>query len=438
MFTVAAVFVVPVQLFVAFFNRNALEDFEQLVDQNFSTTTNPSGSVGSPLASIIGAIGQSYAHVLVAAAIALMIVDWYGGDDPGPRELLRRLRPHVGTLFVAWLFIHLLELAGAFLLGIGTIVVMALYAVAAPAITIEGLGPFKGMARASRLDGGRFWFMVGFVILSGLVASAVGQVLALIPQFVGLALGPDYGWVAYGVGSIVVHDAGVDRGRRLDLPGLPGPPHPHGGHGPGLGRRPRPAGVSPDETRQLADEILSRREFQEPEPSLIERIQTWLGDALERLFATVGGGGAGSVVSIVVLAALIGLLVWFFVRLGRTVQADTRIAGITLEGVHRRSPAEWRAEAEEHEAAGRWKEALRSRYRALVGDLVAEGLLDDIAGRTTGELRRDLAERDPGRREAFDQATLLFELAWYADRSTGPDENARFQALAATITGVRA
>ena len=202
-FTVAAVFVVPVQLFVAFFNRNALEDFEQLVDQNFSTTTNPSGSVGSPLASIIGAIGQSYAHVLVAAAIALMIVDWYGGDDPGPRELLRRLRPHVGTLFVAWLFIHLLELAGAFLLGIGTIVVMALYAVAAPAIAIEGLGPFKGMARASRLDGGRFWFMVGFVILSGLVASAVGQVLALIPQFVGLALGPDYGWVAYGVGSIV-------------------------------------------------------------------------------------------------------------------------------------------------------------------------------------------------------------------------------------------
>ena len=196
--------------------------------------------------------------------------------------------------------------------------------------------------------------------------------------------------------------------------------------------------MSPEETRQLADEILSRREFQEPEPSLIERIQTWLGDALERLFATVGGGGAGSVVSIVVLAALIGLLVWFFVRLGRTVQADTRIAGITLEGVHRRSPAEWRAEAEEHEAAGRWKEALRSRYRALVGDLVAEGLLDDIAGRTTGELRRDLAERDPGRREAFDQATLLFELAWYADRSTGPEENARFQALAATITGVRA
>jgi hypothetical protein len=196
--------------------------------------------------------------------------------------------------------------------------------------------------------------------------------------------------------------------------------------------------VSPEDTRQLADDIVARREFRLPEPSVLERIQNWVSDRVNDLLAAAADGGAGSVVGIVVLIVLVGLIVWFVLRLGRTVQADARLPGITVEGVHRRSPSEWRAEAEAFEAEGAWKEALRSRYRALVGDLVAEGLLEDVAGRTTGELRTDLAGRDPSRSAGFDEATLLFELAWYADRATGPEENARFQALAAAATGVRA
>jgi hypothetical protein len=196
--------------------------------------------------------------------------------------------------------------------------------------------------------------------------------------------------------------------------------------------------VNPDEIRQLADDVVARPEFQVPEPSLLEEAQDWVARKIGELLAEATDGGAGSVVGILVLVTLVGLIVWFSVRMGRSVQADLHRPGVTIEGVHRRSPAEWRADAERLEGEGRWKEALRSRYRALVGDLVAEGLLEDVAGRTTGELRADLRSRAPQRSPDFDAATELFELAWYADRPTGPDESARFQALAVAAAGVRA
>jgi Domain of unknown function (DUF4129) len=195
--------------------------------------------------------------------------------------------------------------------------------------------------------------------------------------------------------------------------------------------------VNAEEIRQLADDILARPEFRQPEPSLIEQARDWvekrIGDILDAAFS----GSAGSLVGWVVLLVAVGLIIWSATRFGRTVQAGGRV-GIEVEGIHRRSPAQWRAEAEAHEAAGAWKEALRCRYRALIGDLVAEGVLDDVAGRTTGEFRRDVTDRAPDRSEAFSAATELFELAWYADRQTGAGENARFQALAATVVGVRA
>jgi hypothetical protein len=200
----AAVFVVPVQLVVAFFNRNSLEDLQTLFDQSLSNAAaRPDSSVGNPWASILGVFGTSFGQALIGASLALLVIAWYSGEQPDGREVLRRLKPRVGALFVAWLFIHLLELAGAFLLGIGSLVVMTFYVVAAPAIAIEGLGPFKGMSRSSSLTGRRFWPVLGFAILSGLVASFLGQVLSLLPQIAGLVLGPDLGWIALGVGSII-------------------------------------------------------------------------------------------------------------------------------------------------------------------------------------------------------------------------------------------
>jgi hypothetical protein len=194
--------------------------------------------------------------------------------------------------------------------------------------------------------------------------------------------------------------------------------------------------VSPDEVRQLADEIVGRAEYRRPEPSLLERgrdaVEDLIGEILEEAFS----GSAGSLVGWLVLLAAVVAIVVFATRASRSVQVGRRV-GIHVEGVHRRTPAEWRAEADALEAAGDWKHGLRCRYRALVGDLVAAGVLEDVAGRTTGEFRRDVADRAPERSTPFGEATELFELAWYADRPTGPEQSARFQALAADVVGTR-
>ena len=200
----AAVFIVPVQMLVAFLNRNALEDLDRLLEETFANTgTSPGTTIGSTWGSILSTVGSSLGQTLIAAGIAIMVVAWYGGTRPGLEEILRTLLRRLPALAVAWLCIHLLELVGALAFGVGAVAAMTFYLVTAPTIAIEELGPFRGMGRASRLAARRFWFVLGFAILSGLVASTLGQVLGLLPQFLGLLLGPDLGWIALGVGAII-------------------------------------------------------------------------------------------------------------------------------------------------------------------------------------------------------------------------------------------
>jgi hypothetical protein len=89
--------------------------------------------------------------------------------------------------------------------------------------------------------------------------------------------------------------------------------------------------------------------------------------------------------------------------------------------------------AEEAEADGRWRVGLRRRYRALAAELITLGVLDEIPGRTTGEHRREVAERAPEAASAFAGAAELFDRAWYGNRPTGSVESARFRELAAEV-----
>lgn len=104
--------------------------------------------------------------------------------------------------------------------------------------------------------------------------------------------------------------------------------------------------------------------------------------------------------------------------LGRVVAVD-----------HSRDPRAWRAEADDHRRAGRWRDALRCRYRALVGDLARRGVIDEIPGRTTGEERRQMAEVAATAHAPFDAAADLFDGAWYGDAEVGERDDDAFRAL---------
>lgn len=207
------------------------------------------------------------------------------------------------------------------------------------------------------------------------------------------------------------------------------------GGAPAAAQQLPPPEASPEEFRETADEVLSRQEFQRPEPTVLERARDWLGDRLDEIVTELTGGGAGSVVGWVVLALAAVALIWSLTRLGRTVRGDpTATPEIRID--QGRAPDEWRDEADRSETEGDWKTALLFRYRALLGDLVRMGVVDDVPGRTTGEYRREVDAARPSAAAPFAEATGLFELAWYADRPTGPEESARFRAAAgATVEG---
>ena len=189
---------------------------------------------------------------------------------------------------------------------------------------------------------------------------------------------------------------------------------------------------APDTVRDAVDEVLARPEFQRPSPGWLQRLRMELVDLLERFIGTLLGGGRGAVLAWAVLAVAIVAICFVALRFARGVTRDPGRAAPSVD-VRRRSPAEWLAEAEEAERAGRWRLGLRCRYRALVAELAERGLVEEVAGRTSGEYRAEVATGVPDVAAEFDGATELFDRAWYGDLPTGEDETVRFRRLADRI-----
>lgn len=205
---------------------------------------------------------------------------------------------------------------------------------------------------------------------------------------------------------------------RADLP----PPDPHSADVGGA--------------RDAARQILARDEFKPPDENPIRKALDWvlerLGRLLDKLFGVFGGGGGGSLIAWAILALAVAgivMLVVRRVRRGPVVKLEARTVVIDRS----REPSDWRTEAEEHARHGRFRDALRCRYRALVGDLARRGLLDEIPGRTTGEERGQLRTTAPVAAPEFTDAIDLFDRAWYGDEPTGAGEDDRFRSLADAV-----
>jgi hypothetical protein len=193
---------------------------------------------------------------------------------------------------------------------------------------------------------------------------------------------------------------------------------------------------APGAVRDRAGEILGRDEFKD-QTTLLQRVLDWIGDHLPSLptASTEGSGGSGLVGNFVLLAVA-AALVYGVVRVARAIRREPPRAKPdepVLDVAERRSAKAWRRQAEELEAAGRWRDALLARYRELVTGLIDRGVLADVPGRTSGEYRLEQAEQRPGSAPEFAEVTELFERAWYGGEPTGPDENQRFRALAAEV-----
>jgi len=189
----------------------------------------------------------------------------------------------------------------------------------------------------------------------------------------------------------------------------------------------------PGEVRRAVREVLARPEFRRAaSTSLPGRIRDWLLQHVIGLLARIIGTASGANLALVLfllLVAAVAVLVW---RFSRGLSRNPELAA-ALPLLPRRSAAEWRAEAEAHERAGDWRQAVRCRYRALIADLARRGLVEEIPGRTAGEYRGEVGHAVPAAAAEFAGATELFERAWYGRRPTGPDEAAHLRDLATRV-----
>ena len=197
-----------------------------------------------------------------------------------------------------------------------------------------------------------------------------------------------------------------------------------------------PSVHDPKAVRDLADSLLAASRYDRPAKSIPDRLLDWFADQLGRVLGSLVGGGAGAWLAWIFVLAALGGTVYLVVRFGR-VSLPARPAArpsVTMVELSR-TGAEWRAEASALEERGLWRQGLRARHRALVADLVREGVLPDRAGRTAREQLAVVTGSRPLSGPPMAGATELFEAAWYGGAPTGPEESVLFQAFDAQVLG---
>jgi hypothetical protein len=139
---------------------------------------------------------------------------------------------------------------------------------------------------------------------------------------------------------------------------------------------------------------------------------------LELVFETLAGDTRIAWAVVAVGTVLLLVAVW---RATRGWSGDRSIAEVP-EARPSRSADAWAAEADAHAAAGRWRDAVRCRYAAVVASLVEGGVLRDVPGRTVRELDDELAGAAPTLAEDVREAGVVFEEVWYGHGDASPAE----------------
>lgn len=193
-----------------------------------------------------------------------------------------------------------------------------------------------------------------------------------------------------------------------------------------------PSEHDPGEVRDEIERILSQPEYREPPRPLIQRIMDWISERAAELLADILGGGRATVVGWTISAVVAVVVVYLLIRFALSLRADPAKREAAMRDP-RRPPEDWVAEAERFEASGEWRHALRCRYRALVAQLAARGLVDEVPGRTAGEYRQEVTENLPSASQPFSAATVMFEEAWYGGGAVDEVRHAQFRAAASEV-----
>lgn len=187
------------------------------------------------------------------------------------------------------------------------------------------------------------------------------------------------------------------------------------------------------EIRRLIEEILARPEFgsRQPLPPL-ERLREWAGQWLSRLLISFIGSAAMSPLWIgLLIGALLALVVAVVaiarLRPWREARASAAVRVIAAG----QDPSAVRAQAAEAARAGRFREAVRLLYLALLLALSRREVLRYDGTRTNWEYLA--AVHDRAFYHPMRDLTGLFDRVWYGGEPAGAEEYARATVLAESV-----
>ena len=200
---VAAVVVVPVQVLAAFASRSSLPSADLFgAMSTVGTLTGPSGA--DLLLMVVAICAGNLSLFFLGGAVTAVVMSWLDGGELDAREALAAAFRRSGALVGAWALLLPLKLIAAVPCYLGLVFVTPLFALTAPAIVVEGLGPVAGAKRSWQLVVRRLWPCIGIVLLVTLVVSVLEQILTVPPLLVSMVLPSSVGWIAVAAGASAV------------------------------------------------------------------------------------------------------------------------------------------------------------------------------------------------------------------------------------------
>lgn len=191
-FVIAATFVLPYELVSAWVQRDSLADRGLAGAFTAATSGSDSNSPSVTFANFALVVLAGLVLSLVTGAVAHLLSAWFADRSATATDAIRASLRRAPALVVAWVLVHLLELAATLALVLPLLFAMPMFLVTAPAIAIEGLGPFAGVRRSWRLARARYWSL----FWAGILIAIVSSVLTIALSGLGLAFSFfSFGWI---------------------------------------------------------------------------------------------------------------------------------------------------------------------------------------------------------------------------------------------------
>lgn len=176
-----------------------------------------------------------------------------------------------------------------------------------------------------------------------------------------------------------------------------------------------PVDIDRDDAAKRAAAELADPRYAQARPGPVQSVAQWIGEQLDRLFSTLSQAMPGGIFGLIlVVVLLIVLVVVVRLRVGKVARAAQ--AGRAVFGERRRGADDYRRSATEAAATGRYADAVREQFRALVRALEERALLEPRSGRTADEAAAEGGFLLPNVADGLRAAARLFDDIHYGGR----------------------